>query len=161
MEAEPQKADPPKRKRRWFQFSLRTLLIGVTLLAVPCAYVGWQAKTVCKRKSLLLFIVDNGGGYYTTEGDEIYFPVGFLPNKGAYFPKPFTMLADRDPRQQPSSIRRWLGDDNIDCIWIPKPVSDTDAARIAAGFPEACVCQDGGEEMQPGRSATHAANGFQ
>ena len=27
MEAEPSKADSPKRKRRWFQFSLRTLLI--------------------------------------------------------------------------------------------------------------------------------------
>jgi hypothetical protein len=24
MEADPPKADPPKRKRRWFQFSLRT-----------------------------------------------------------------------------------------------------------------------------------------
>ena len=33
------KADLPKRKRRWFQFSLRTLLIVVTLLAVPCWFV--------------------------------------------------------------------------------------------------------------------------
>ena len=31
MPIEPIKADPPKRKRRWFQFSLRTLMIGVTL----------------------------------------------------------------------------------------------------------------------------------
>jgi hypothetical protein len=28
-------SDTPKRKRGWFQFSLRTLMIGVTLLAVP------------------------------------------------------------------------------------------------------------------------------
>jgi hypothetical protein len=28
MEAEPPKADPPKRKRCWYQFSLRTLLQG-------------------------------------------------------------------------------------------------------------------------------------
>jgi hypothetical protein len=34
MEAEPLKAEPPKRKRRWFQFSLRTLLIVVTVVAV-------------------------------------------------------------------------------------------------------------------------------
>jgi hypothetical protein len=34
METDLTKADPPKRKRRWFQFSLRTLMIGVTLLAV-------------------------------------------------------------------------------------------------------------------------------
>jgi hypothetical protein len=26
-------ADPPKRKRRWFQFSLRALLVGVMLIA--------------------------------------------------------------------------------------------------------------------------------
>jgi hypothetical protein len=53
MEAEPPKANPPKRKRRWFQFSLRTVLIVVTLLAVPLAYVGWQAKIVRERRWLL------------------------------------------------------------------------------------------------------------
>ena len=37
MQTEPSKADPPKRKRRWFQFSLRTLMIGVTLLAIGSA----------------------------------------------------------------------------------------------------------------------------
>jgi hypothetical protein len=29
MQTEPTEADPPKRKRRWFQFSLRTLLLVV------------------------------------------------------------------------------------------------------------------------------------
>jgi hypothetical protein len=43
----------PKRNRRWFQFSLRTLLIVVTLLAVVCGYVGWQAKIVRERKAML------------------------------------------------------------------------------------------------------------
>jgi hypothetical protein len=42
VQTEPPKAEPPKRERRWFQFSLRTLLIVVTLLSVPCAYVGWR-----------------------------------------------------------------------------------------------------------------------
>jgi hypothetical protein len=37
MQIEPSKADPPKRKRRWFQFSLRTLLVVVTIIAVQCA----------------------------------------------------------------------------------------------------------------------------
>jgi hypothetical protein len=35
MQAEPSTADPPNRQRRWFQFSLRTLLIVDHLLAVP------------------------------------------------------------------------------------------------------------------------------
>jgi hypothetical protein len=30
-------AEPPKRKRRWFQFSLRTLFVVVATLAVECA----------------------------------------------------------------------------------------------------------------------------
>ncbi len=33
-----------------FQFRLRTLMIVVTLLAVPLGYVGWQAKIVRERK---------------------------------------------------------------------------------------------------------------
>ncbi len=31
-----------KPKRRWYQYRLRTLMIVVTLLAVPLGYVGWQ-----------------------------------------------------------------------------------------------------------------------
>jgi hypothetical protein len=53
LEAEPTNADAPKRKRRWFQFSLRTLLVGVTLLAAACGYVGWQAKIVRQRQTML------------------------------------------------------------------------------------------------------------
>jgi hypothetical protein len=146
MQTNPPDADPLKHNRRGFQFSLRALLIGVTLLALPCGYVGWKAEIVRQRRSLLTLIVSSGGGYYTTEGDQVYFPVGSLPKGGAYFPDPFIVLADRHPNQEPSKIRRWLGDEYIDCIWIPKSVSSADASRIAGDFPEACVCQDRGRE---------------
>ena len=43
MQTEPSKAEPPKRKRRWFQFSLRTLLIAVTMLSIPCAYIAHES----------------------------------------------------------------------------------------------------------------------
>ncbi len=45
MEAE------PNRKRRWFQFSLRTLLIGVTSLAALCALLAaiWHGKLEQRR----------------------------------------------------------------------------------------------------------------
>jgi hypothetical protein len=39
MEAEPPEADPPKRKRRWFQFSLRTLFVVVTVAAAVAAWL--------------------------------------------------------------------------------------------------------------------------
>lgn len=37
MPIEPTEADPPKRQRRWCQFSLRTLFVVVTIVAVACA----------------------------------------------------------------------------------------------------------------------------
>ena len=40
MESEPPKTDPPKRKRRWFQFSLRALMIFTALVAVAAATLG-------------------------------------------------------------------------------------------------------------------------
>jgi hypothetical protein len=49
MQTEPPKAAPPKRKRRWFQFSLRTLMIGVTVLAILFAYIGSQLKFMRER----------------------------------------------------------------------------------------------------------------
>jgi hypothetical protein len=42
---------PDQPSPRRFQFRLRTLLIGVTLLAVPCAYIGWQLKIVRERQA--------------------------------------------------------------------------------------------------------------
>jgi Tfp pilus assembly protein FimT len=37
MEAEPPKAAPPNRKRRRFQFRLRTLMLIAAIVAVQCA----------------------------------------------------------------------------------------------------------------------------
>jgi type VI protein secretion system component VasK len=54
MEAEPPVAAEPKRKRRWFQFSLRTLMIAVTLLAVACWVVADRARLIRERDEALL-----------------------------------------------------------------------------------------------------------
>src|ERR1700676_1787169 len=47
MEAEPPKADPPKRNRRWYQFSLRSLMI-FTLICAVCA--GWLGKKIHQKR---------------------------------------------------------------------------------------------------------------
>jgi hypothetical protein len=40
MHEKPATAEPRKKaRRRWYQFSIRTLLIGVMLLGLVCAYV--------------------------------------------------------------------------------------------------------------------------
>jgi hypothetical protein len=59
----------PKRKRRWFQFSLRTLLIGVTLLAVACGYVAKEAKTAWQRQSFL--DTENPVAFDSSGADEV------------------------------------------------------------------------------------------
>jgi hypothetical protein len=41
MQTEPPKAEPTKRKRRRFQFRLRTLMIVVTPMAGLCGTVTW------------------------------------------------------------------------------------------------------------------------
>jgi hypothetical protein len=42
---------------RRFQFRLRTLMIVVTLLAVPLGYVGWQVKIVREWRAELSRVV--------------------------------------------------------------------------------------------------------
>jgi hypothetical protein len=56
MQTEPSKAEPPKRRR--FQFRIRTMMIVVALLAIPCGYVSWQAKIVRERRGELNRVVD-------------------------------------------------------------------------------------------------------
>jgi uncharacterized membrane protein YcjF (UPF0283 family) len=53
MQTEPPKADAPKRKHRWFQFSLRTLMIVVTQLAVLCGTVTWVRLLLQSNDNLL------------------------------------------------------------------------------------------------------------
>ena len=40
-------------KLRWFQFQLRTLLIGMTLLSLPCAWVGYSLNWIRQRHEAL------------------------------------------------------------------------------------------------------------
>jgi hypothetical protein len=65
MEAVPPKVAPPKHKRRWYQFSLRTLMIGVTIF---CFVAGWflsQAAIVWTRKAML-----RGAPVWSVDDDE-------------------------------------------------------------------------------------------
>jgi hypothetical protein len=116
MQTEPPNADPPKRKRRWFQFSLRTLLIGVTLLAVPCAYVGLQAKIVRERKAHLQATQATHVG-----GWNIF------------------VFARGDKTKAPTGIRLWLGDEAHDSVIVDRDASEETKQAVAALFPESDI----------------------
>jgi hypothetical protein len=61
MEAEPPEADPPKRKLGWFQFSLRTLMIVVTMFCVIGGDVASQEKIVQERQLMIRRVKDHDG----------------------------------------------------------------------------------------------------
>jgi hypothetical protein len=49
MQTEPPKADPPKRKRRWFQFSLRSLMIFTAICAIGSV---WVARGIEQKRKV-------------------------------------------------------------------------------------------------------------
>jgi hypothetical protein len=132
MQTEPPKTDLPKRKRRWFQFGLRSLLVFVTLLAIPCGYAGWQAKIVRERKSMREWIRERRG--ICMDAD---LPVGDVP-----------VWSDRET-QRISSIRNWLGDRAVTLIEIDAKPEEID--RIKVIFPEALVDPAGSSQITPPR----------
>ena len=102
-----------------FQFSLRTLLIGVTLLAVPCWYVGWQAKIVRDRKTMLQEINQAGGDsefWMDTESKDC--------------------LGNETKALLPW-YRTIFGDKAVFSVYFPNAISNTKA--VADMFPEASV----------------------
>jgi hypothetical protein len=114
MKAEPTETDPPKRRRRRFQFRLRTLMIGVTLLAVTCAYVVRQREIVRERQAWLAAHPQypSGEGYFGT-------------------------LPPIDRNQTPSPIRIWLGDKRQYRIVLPVTTPEADIRTASLLFPEA------------------------
>ncbi len=61
MQTEPSKAEPPKRKRRWFQFSLRSLLIVALFCAVASNWAGMYLKQKWTKQEAANLIVSEGG----------------------------------------------------------------------------------------------------
>lgn len=61
MEAESPNVDPPKRKRRWFQFSLRTLMIFTLICAIPCAWLGRKIERKRNERDAVAVILKLGG----------------------------------------------------------------------------------------------------
>ena len=101
--------------RRRFQFRLRTLMIGVTVLAVACAYVAHEAKIVRERKAMLAQI-ESAGGYWTWQ----------IPT---------------DPRPTVSWVRQLLGDEPKQFLYLPPTTSAEDRRRIGVLFSETMIIE--------------------
>jgi hypothetical protein len=117
MQAEPSKADAPKRRRRWFQFSLRTLLIVVTLFAIVCAYVSWQMRIVAVERR------DAAAKYPTWET---------LPTPANYQ----GMIRERPAAPWPLC---WFGEEGYALMVLPANIPHDEIERLRKLFPEALV----------------------
>ncbi|MGA2257085.1 MAG: tetratricopeptide repeat protein [Thermoguttaceae bacterium] len=122
--AEPQSA-MPKSKLRWFQFSLRSLLVATTLFVVLCALFSWQVKRAEYQKECIRAI-HNRGGYvhYDYQADKD----GVKPYASSPVPK---YLLD------------WLGEDFFHRvvgvqIWVLLPC-DWKVDREESAFEEGCL----------------------
>src|SRR5437870_1822669 len=89
-----------KPKRRWLRYSLRTLLVFVTLTSAGFGWFGWQLRIVHAR---LTFLQRPG--------------VTYQPGK-----------ADWHPAIEIPFYRRWLGDESIMRIDVSSE-KDADTAR--------------------------------
>jgi hypothetical protein len=118
---------------------LKVEMIGVTLLAVPLGYLGWQSKIVRERRSYLHANTHEGIPAEVAAASRV-------PTKGASIP-PFDYgwfpveFAPGDKTQAPAGIRIWLGDEVQDFVWVNRAASLEDKQAVAALFPEADVLE--------------------
>ena len=83
-------AEPRKPRRRWFQFRLRTLLVGVTLIGAACGYVGREYWIVAARNAWVV----------------------------AHPPRAFLRTVKKGNRRQIPLIRRLIGDEQQSVVVI-------------------------------------------
>jgi hypothetical protein len=114
--------DQPSPRRR-FQFRLRTLLILVTALALPCAVVGWELNFIRQRQAALVWLKEGAGWAITTAEYQQ------LPDQAPHNPS--------GPAMEIPAWRRWLGDEPIAAIGFERRIPKADRERVRRLFPEA------------------------
>lgn len=119
----------PATKRR-LRFSLRTLLVVTTLVAVGIA---WPLYRVNRRRAERVWIEQRGGSV-----DVFTRPV---PIQIAPFLEFQSYQRAHGPEVEPEipQWRRWFGDEAYNQINLPEGTSQSDVERARALFPEARV----------------------
>jgi len=106
--------------RRWWNYSLRTLLVAVTVIS---CYLAYQKSVVRSRQLMLQEIKAKFEGHVTTAAERTSLGI-VVPGE-----KPVTVPL----------IRRWLGDEAIYSVTVYHGINADKRERIARLFPEASV----------------------
>jgi Leucine Rich repeat len=106
MQTAPPKAEPPKRKRRWFQFSLRTLMIVTVICAIASAWVTGRRDQKRKEQEAVSAIVKLGGlawyDYESVRGARPSGPAGLREFLGdSFFSEVAVVNLDTEPFMSP------------------------------------------------------------
>jgi hypothetical protein len=97
----------PKHKLRWYQYSLRTLLIVVTLFAFACSWLAVKIKQASRQKEAVDALLKLGGSVqYDYEVDPKGFPISHYYEVDS---KGFPISDAKQPG--PAWMRKVLGDD--------------------------------------------------
>jgi hypothetical protein len=110
-----------KPRRRLFRFSLRTLLILITLL---CCWLAWESSVVRQRKALLAEM----------EASRAF---SVSPANTPWMVNPLTKPSDYPRRPTISWLRRRLDDEAIAYVWYWDIPPHIDLDQLQRAFPEA------------------------
>jgi hypothetical protein len=121
-----------KPRRRWFSFSLRSLLVATTVFGV---WLGWETSVVRERVRVQKKLEATREYRFTTAAEYAErYGGGPPPDTVATIPL----------------VRRWLGDRAIQEIWYYSVPQTAERVRIAKVFPEASIDQIPLDPCHPG-----------
>ena len=111
------KLAPAKHRRRWWQFSLGTLLVVIAILCGLFAWAGGQFRCVQQRRQAIVYLKDFGFDIQNDMSDFVLNGAGDLDPPG------------------PKWLRNWLGDDFfVDVVSVSSDVSrNNDGSARALG----------------------------
>jgi hypothetical protein len=115
---------PESGKRRWFSFSLRTLLIVMTVLGCVLGWFEWRLKIVRQRESTRKWLDDLGGFVLSEKPTHRYEIV----------PQTYRSY---DSSREPSWLRKKLGDLTIRVVDLPPALTENQRKMIEDVFAEA------------------------
>ncbi len=109
----------PKPKRRWYQYSLRTLMVVVTLFAVACSWFAVKLGQARRQREAVEALMRLKAAMCNVEYDYIRDSAGnLIPNAQS---------------RGPAWLRNLLGIDffcNVTEVWVGKKITDADLVHL-------------------------------
>jgi hypothetical protein len=124
-------------RRHWFRFSLRTLFIVVTALAIPLGWVTWQRQFVQDRLAMWSWLRSHDA--YFVPDFEIFH--SWHPRRISHIQKLALIENEQQGHGALPLVRRWFGDWYVEGIVLTDDLADR-RHEFQLLFPEATIVVD-------------------